>query len=154
MKRNHKLLFLAIGSISSLKAYDQSADNAQPKHQGFGRIFNSVEQAVTLHPGKAVKNLGTGDEPTTTFGWHENDKGDLQANNATTTRNGNTQAAQAKRAELKAKATANKQALQIKKSTAKQKAAAKKQALKTKLSTKKQAIQSKSASKNNSTSQS
>ena len=93
MKNFKKLMMLTILAISgqqAIFAYNDEADDAEPRHQGFGRIWASTKQIATLHPIEGTENLVTGDQPDTTFGWHENENGRMQANNARTKRNKNT----------------------------------------------------------------
>lgn len=70
-------------------AYNKSADDAQPTHQGVGRIGTAIENTLTLHPGNAVNALATGDQSDTTYGWHKDDKGRVKANRAHTNHNNN-----------------------------------------------------------------
>ena len=92
MKNFKKLMMLAtlsITALQSINAYDNAADDTQPRHQGFGRIFTAIENTATLHPGNAVNSLATGNQSDTTFGWHENDDNNIKANRADTERNNN-----------------------------------------------------------------
>lgn len=92
MKNFKKLMALAVLSIAAQQAvfaYDENADDAQPKHQGWSRLWGSTKQIVTLHPVEGIENLGTGDQADTTFGWHKNEEGHMQANYARTERNEN-----------------------------------------------------------------
>ncbi len=92
MKNFKKLMALAVMSMTAQQAifaYDKNADDAEPKHQGWGRLWGSTKQIVTLHPVEGLENLGTGDQADTTFGWHKNEEGHMQANYARTERNEN-----------------------------------------------------------------
>jgi len=91
MKNFKKLMLLATMSVGAQQAiaYNKSADDAQPTHQGFGRIGTAIENTLTLHPGNAVNALATGDQSDTTYGWHKDDNDRVKANRAHTEHNNN-----------------------------------------------------------------
>ena len=92
MKNFKKLMMLAtVACIAqqSTIANNKTADDAQPTHQGVGRLGTFFENTLTLHPGNAVNALVTGDQSDTTFGWHENEEGRIKANRADTEHNNN-----------------------------------------------------------------
>ena len=92
MKNFKKLITVATIALTlqqTTTAYDKSADDAQPTHQGFGRFGTFFENTLTLHPGNAVNALATGDQSDTTFGWHEDEEGRIKANRARTEHNNN-----------------------------------------------------------------
>lgn len=97
MKNFKKLMMLAILTITAQKAIiadddmmyedDMDVQDAQPRHQGFGRIFTAAENTLTLHPGNAVNSLATGNQADTSFGYERNDEGQVKARKANTSRN-------------------------------------------------------------------
>jgi len=92
MKNFKKLMTIATIAFTlqqTTTTYDQSADDAQPTHQGWGRFGTFFENTLTLHPLNGVNALATGDQSDTTFGWHENEEGKIKANRARTEHNNN-----------------------------------------------------------------
>lgn len=91
MKNLKKLMLVATISMGAHQAtaYNRSADDAQPTHQGVGRIGTAIENTLTLHPGNAVNALATGDQSDTTYGWHKDKNGRVKANRAHTQHNNN-----------------------------------------------------------------
>jgi len=92
MKNLKKLMTLAIITFiiqQTTTAYDKSADDAQPTHQGWGRLGTFVENNLTLHPLNSVNALATGDQSDTTYGWHKDDNDHIKANRAHTEHNRN-----------------------------------------------------------------
>jgi hypothetical protein len=91
MKNFKKLMMLATLTITAQQAIiaedDMDIQDAQPRHQGFGRIFTAAENTLTLHPGNAVNSLATGDQADTSFGYQRNDEGKVKAKRANTKRN-------------------------------------------------------------------
>lgn len=95
MKTFKKLMITAMTFIAiqqSIIAYDKSADNAKPQHQGWGRLGTATGNILTLHPGNSVNALTTGDQSNTTFGWHKDEDDRVKANRARTEHNKNKKA--------------------------------------------------------------